>query len=119
MKHGSPLASHVDGLAECVDVVSCFLLGTSPAPSALSDSSEMLAADGTGLGDEKDDPHYIGWVFRNAAREAGVLAASYESACMIMHVSRGGRGASDCALRSPLWNDGVNHVMVDFGDEGR
>lgn len=78
----------------------------------------MLAADGTGLGEEKDDPHYIGWVFRNAAREAGVLAESYESACVIMHVSRG-EGQRECALRSPLWNNGINHVMVDFGDKGR
>lgn len=90
-------------------------------PSALLDSSELLAADGSGtaVGDEKDDPHYIGWVFRNAAREAGVLADSYESACVIMHVSRAGRGSHDCALRSPLWNDGVNHVVVNFGDTGR
>lgn len=94
-------------------------IDVAPIPSALSDSSEMLAADGTAVGEEDGDPHFIGWVFRNAAREAGALAESYEGACVIMHVSRGGRGTHDCALRSPLWNDGVNHVMVDFGDTGR
>eukprot|EP00903_Cladosiphon_okamuranus_P016253 g14991.t1 len=78
----------------------------------------MLAADGTGMGEEQEDSHYIGWVFREAAREAGILADSYKSACMIMHVSSR-EHQRECALRSPLWNNGTNHVMVDFGDKGR
>lgn len=82
----------------------------------MADSTAMLSADGTGLGQEKEDSHYIGWVFRNAAREAGVLADSYESACVIMHVNR--VKGEPCATRSPLWNNGVNHIMVDFGDWG-
>lgn len=84
--------------------------------TALSDSSALLTADGRGVGDEEDDDHYIGWVFRNAAREAGVLAPTYDSACVFMHVTRGNER---CAVKTPLWNDGVNHVMVDFGDSGR
>eukprot|EP00903_Cladosiphon_okamuranus_P016254 g14992.t1 len=78
----------------------------------------MLATHGTGMGEEQEDSHYIGWVFREAAREAGILAESYESACMIMHVSSQ-EHQRECALRSPLWNNGTNHVMVDFGDKGR
>jgi len=69
------------------------------------------------VGEEADDGHFIGWVFRNAAREAGVLAPTYESACIFMHVSRG--GSERCAVDSHLWNNGANHVMVDFGDNGR
>lgn len=84
---------------------------------ALLDSSELLTADGRGVGDEEDDGHFIGWVFRNAAREAGVLAPTYESACIIMYVSRG--NSERCAVDSHLWNNGANHVMVDFGDTGR
>ena len=104
-----------------------WLFGTSLLlPSALSNSSEMLAADGTGLGAEKDNTHFIGWVFRDAAREAGILAESYESACVFMHVTAAGKKFTneqrqwhECPVRSPLWNDGTNHVMVDFGDDGR
>ncbi len=88
-----------------------------PKPSALADSSALLTADGRGVGDEEDDEHFIGWVFRNAAREAGVLAPTYESACVFMHVTRGEKDR--CAVHAPLWNDGANHVMVDFGDTGR
>lgn len=80
------------------------------------DSSKMLTADGTGLGQEKEDSHYIGWVFRNAAREAGVLADSYETACVFMHVNM--VNEESCVTRAPLWNNGVNHVMVDFSDWG-
>lgn len=83
---------------------------------SLSDASALIAADETqGVRGDRD-PHYIDWVFRNAAREAGVLAATYESACLFMHVSR---GAEPCAVNLPLWKAGMNHVMVDFGDNGR
>eukprot|EP00752_Nemacystus_decipiens_P012930 g11444.t1 len=86
----------------------------------------MFAADGSGLGEEKDNHHFLGWVFRNAARQAGVLAESYESACVFMHATGPGKRLNDtqlqwqhCPVRSPLWNGGVNHIMIDFGDDGR
>lgn len=82
---------------------------------SLSDSRD-LSFDGGGPGREQD-PHFIDWVFRNAAREAGVLATTYDSACLFVHVTRGEK--EPCAVSTPLWNSGVNHVMVDFGDEGR
>eukprot|EP00903_Cladosiphon_okamuranus_P016255 g14993.t1 len=86
----------------------------------------MLAGDGTGVGEGKGNLHFMGWVFREAARDAGVLAESYESACVLMHVTGSGKVLTDeqrkwsrCPVRSPLWNNGTNHVMVDFGDDGR
>lgn len=82
---------------------------------SLSDSGD-LSFDGVGRGGEQN-PHYIDWVFRNAAREAGVLATAYDSACLFLHVTRGEK--EPCAVSTPLWNSGLNHVMVDFGDEGR
>ena len=86
----------------------------------------MLAADGTAVGEERGSRFFMGWVFRNAAQEAGLLAESYESACVFIHVNAAGRipngtkrSWKDCPVRSPLWNDGANHVMIDFGDMGR
>lgn len=38
----------------------------------------MLATDGTGVGEENANHHFIGWVFLDADKEAGVLAESYE-----------------------------------------
>ena len=85
-----------------------------PAKPALSNSSALLAAGEPAAGEEYND---LGWVFRAAAQEAGVLAPTYESACVIMHVSTS--GDEQCAVQSHLWNNGSNHVMVDFYDQGR
>lgn len=84
---------------------------------SLTDTKALLAADEEQRVGGKRDPHYIDWVFRNAAQEAGVLAATYESACLFMHVTRGEK--EPCAVNTPLWKSGMNHVMVDFGDNGR
>lgn len=77
--------------------------------------------DGCSLSDS-DSPSYSSQegvirTFKNAAREAGVLAATYESACLFVHVSRADN--KPCAVNAPLWNSGMNHVMVNFGDQGR
>ncbi len=85
-----------------------------PVKPALSDSSALLTRNVTAAGEESN---HLGWVFRNAALEAGVLAPTYESACIILHVST--NGEEGCAFKSPLWNNGSNHVMVDFFDKGR
>lgn len=86
----------------------------------------MLAADGTGVGEENANHHFIGWVFLDAAQEAGVLAESYEKRVHAYARHRADKKtqrhaegmALGCPVRSPLWNDGVNHVMIDFGDDG-
>lgn len=86
---------------------------------ANSDSISSDARDegGEALRAEALYKHNLSWIFRNAAREAGVLAATYESACIFIHV--GWAESEPCPVNAPLWNDGSNHVMVNFGDNGR
>jgi len=80
-------------------------------------SSDALDNAGEPLRKEELDEHILSWVFRDAAREVGALAATYESACMFIDVSWGEK--EPCAVNTPLWNNGSNHVMVNFGDKGR
>lgn len=85
---------------------------------SLSDSDSIpFEAQGEPLARGQRYAHALSWVFRNAAREAGVLAATYDSACMFIHV--GWREPEPCPVNTPLWNNGSNHVMINFGDGGR
>ena len=81
---------------------------------SLRNSSE-LSFDGKLNGEKLD--HQEGWVWRSALRDAGLLAETYESACLFIHVSL--RSRKPCPPTTPLWNGGVNHVMVDFSDLNR
>lgn len=85
---------------------------------SLADSAELSQA-----GEIPGDPsghimsdHFVAWYWRKAAKEQGVLAETYESACLFIHVSRAG---DPCATKAPLWNGGMNHVMIDFSDSTR
>lgn len=78
--------------------------------------SDQLSFDGR-LNGVKLDHHEAGWVWRSALRDTGLLAETYESACLFIHVST--KGSKPCPPTAPLWNGGVNHVMVDFSDENR
>ena len=88
---------------------------------SLSDSASIsldaVDKEGEALRNEPLSEHLLSWVFRDAAQQAGVLAATYESACMFIHVSWGEK--EPCAVNTPLWDNGSNHVMVNFGDHGR
>lgn len=97
--------------------------GTSVASGGEIGGPKIYVYDfGCSLSDS-DSPSYrdqeegVVRTFQNAAREAGVLAATYESACVFLHVSRA--DSNPCAVKAPLWNSGVNHLMVNFGDQGR
>lgn len=68
-------------------------------------------------GEEENGLPNLGAVFQHAAREAGILATTYESACMFLYAGRAEREA--CAVNTPLWKSGANHVMVNFGDNPR
>lgn len=86
---------------------------------SLLDSSTLLARDGTQKVDaHRMNHHYLERVLRDEAKDAGLLAATYESACIYIHIGEGGRGEA-CPVRSPLWNEGSQHLMVDMSDEGR
>ena len=59
--------------------------------------------------------HWDLLVMGKAVSEAGLLAETYDSACIFIHVNNG-YASMPCATESRLWNDGVNHLMVDFPD---
>ena len=82
------------------------------ADCTLADS-DKLSFDGS-LNGSMLDHHQRGWVWRRALRDAGLLAETYETACLFIHVSTW--GTKPCPPTTPLWNGGVNHVMVDFSD---
>ncbi|CAM9868803.1 unnamed protein product [Ectocarpus sp. 12 AP-2014] len=63
------------------------------------------------------DHHYVEWVLRNEAEQLGMLAETYESACILVHVSPG--STKPCAVDQPRWNGGANHLLVDMSDKGR
>lgn len=62
--------------------------------------------------------HLLDPVFRYAAKELGLLAESYESACLLVHVNNR-PGPQPCASSTPLWSNGANHMMIDFTDDTR
>ena len=56
--------------------------------------------------------------WREAARNAGVLAEHYDEACLFISINKL-IYRPPCATSSPLWNAGSNHVMVDLTDRTR
>lgn len=79
--------------------------------------SELLSVDGRTMDGERLGPHDVAWFWRRALKDEGLLAETYESACMFIHVSW--VGVKPCAVEAPLWNGGANHVMVDLSDKSR
>ncbi|CAN0164439.1 unnamed protein product [Hapterophycus canaliculatus] len=51
--------------------------------------------------------------WREALWVAGMLAETYEEACLFIHVNTHNHD-EPCATRTPLWNGGVNHIMMEF-----
>ncbi|CAN0259316.1 unnamed protein product, partial [Ascophyllum nodosum] len=80
---------------------------------SLADSSDLTSV-ATNSRRVQDHP---GTAWREAAKEAGVLAETYESACAFIQVNP--KSNHPCPVDTPLWNDGANHLMVDFGDISR
>lgn len=105
----------------------CFDFGRCAAESvyiydsecSLLDSSTLLEQDGSQQVDSHHmNHHYLEWLLRNEAKDAGLLAETYDSACLYVHVGKGGSEEA-CAVRSPQWNEGSHHLMVDMSDVGR
>lgn len=62
----------------------------------------------------------IDCAMRHVARELGILAETYETACLFIHVRVHAWGVQNlCAPSAPSWNHGANHLMIDFTDETR
>lgn len=64
------------------------------------------------------DGRHLSSFWRVAARDAGILAESYESACAFIHVNNRA-DQTPCAAETPLWKNGANHLMVDVTDSTR
>lgn len=45
--------------------------------------------------------------------KAGMLANTYEEACLFIHVNTHNHD-EPCATRAPMWNGGVNNIMMEF-----
>lgn len=77
----------------------------------LDDSDELPTTDAVG------DEETLNSVFREAARMEGLLADTYESACVFVHARNvANHRLALCAPKAPLWNNGANHLMVDLTD---
>lgn len=71
---------------------------------SLADSDQLL---------HRDASHWS-----DAVSRVGLLAKSYESACMFIQVNSHAH-EEPCAPQAPLWNGGANHIMIDFTSWGR
>lgn len=112
---GSPLSS------PCFDYSRCRLPPEGPGPTiyVYDFNCTLLDSDQQPTTRKNQDDHHISSYWRKAARKAGVLAETYESACIFLHANDARDPQEPCATKAPLWNDGVNHVMVDFTDNTR
>lgn len=80
----------------------------------LKNSSELEFAD-----EAIEDGHFLSPIWRKAARELGVLAETYESACAFIEVNMRRPHDAPCSTSAPLWNEGKNHMILDFTDSSR
>lgn len=112
---GSPLSKPCFDFGRCGETPSVYVYDSG---CSLLDSSVLLARDGS---EEQEgtrmNHHYLEWIVRKEAKEAGLLAERYESACLFMHVGEGGR--APCPVDAPLWDEGSGHLMIDMSDDGR
>lgn len=104
----------------CFDYGRCSLDPDEPGPKiyVYDDECSLKDSGDMDIVSEVKDWHNISPIFRNAARELGVLAETYESACMFIDVNTKAKQAP-CATSSPLWNEGANHLMIDLTDGSR
>ena len=136
-KRGADLCSQIDlsvfapgkvcGLplsAPCFDSTRCSgaLLSSLPRPLMYVYDNDCSLANSSLLGNattyHADERDMSGAIWRTAAANAGLLAETYESACLFVHVNER-VDHEPCASRAPLWNEGSNHVMVDLTDFSR
>lgn len=73
-----------------------------------ADSRDLPNANHNG-----DDLQHQGSYWVEALREAGMLADTYEEACVFIHVNTHNHD-QPCAVNATLWNDGANHVMMEL-----
>lgn len=111
---GSPLSS------PCFDHRRCeaALEGNGPSIYVYDYDCTLTDSYSLPMATEVENGRMLSPVFRNAAHNAGVLAKTYASACVFIHVNNR-VDQEPCATTSPLWNNGANHLMIDLTDSTR
>lgn len=109
--------------APCFDSTRCSgALSSLPRPTMYVYDNRCSLANSSLLGNattyHEDERDMSGAIWRTAAANAGLLAETYESACLFVHVNER-VDHEPCASRAPLWNEGSNHLMVDLTDFSR
>lgn len=111
MACGSPLS------APCFDRTRCRAPPHGPGPTVYIYDADCSLENSSEL-PPSNESLQLSYTWREAAREAGILAETYEAACMFVHVNK--RTDRDpCPVGMPMWNGGANHVMVDLTDNTR
>lgn len=84
--------------------------GTGPSIYVYDDNCSLANSDQL---HHRDASHWS-----DAVSQVGLLAESYESACLFIQVNSHAH-EEPCAPQTPLWNGGANHMMIDFTSWGR
>lgn len=104
----------------CFDYKRCQQNSSTPALKVYVYDSDCTLSRSSDMPSLYAPEESVECALRHAARESELLAETYESACLFIHVRR--KAWADCnlcATSAPLWNDGANHPMVDFTDQSR
>lgn len=108
---GSPLSM------PCFDHSRCQLGrdGTPPKVYIYDNNCSLTPSYEMEMTDTVEDVNLLNPVLRGAANELGILAETYESACIFIDINVFVNHYS-CAPSAPLWNNGMNHFIIDFSD---
>eukprot|EP00752_Nemacystus_decipiens_P004771 g4342.t1 len=98
---GAPLSLPCFNFSRCRDGPSVYVYDKE---CSLKDSSQI-------------DDHGMQALIRGLAKDEGILADTYESACSFISINS--REELQCAITAPLWDEGRNHVMLDVHDNSR
>lgn len=98
----------------CFDHTRCRPPPLGPGPSIYVYDSQCSLENSSEL-PPSNESLQLSHTWREAAREAGVLSEEYETACLFVQVNKL-VDRDPCAVETPLWNGGANHLMVDLTD---
>lgn len=115
---GSPLGAPCFDYSRCTPVSEG---GTGSSIYVYDDECSLKDSSLLTMSIEMENARMLSPFFRKAANELGVLAESYATACMFIHVNNVNvlHNQTPCAVNTPLWSNGTNHLMVDFSDNSR
>lgn len=113
---GSPLGQPCFDMSRCVPVSQG---GPGPTIYVYDHDCTLKKSSELGFATEVDNGRMLSPIWRDAARDLGVLAEEYDTACAFIEVNMRLPKDPPCATKSPLWNNGKNHLILDFTDSSR